>query len=355
MKRFGIDVSEHNGIIDWKAIKRAGVEFAIIRSSYGHFVEDQQFRRNVKECERYKIPYGLYHYSYVANHAQMKEEAEGFLRQCRSCKPAYPCFIDMEDADGWKARHGLSDAMNIETVYYTCDTLEKAGYYPGVYANLDWLEHRINSPRLDRFDKWVAQWASKITYDKPYGMWQFSDKGTINGYRGWLDFDYAYKDYPKIIKEKGFNGFSKDDGNSSKPEKPKPYLRYHVGDHVHYSGLWTQSNGGNWYPLSSLRVKEGTITKVIKTAQHPYLIEHNIGWANNQVIEDAQKPSIHFHVGELVRFDGLWTASDGGIWYSKDQLLIKSGRITKVIKGAKHPFLINNGLGWASAAVLHHI
>lgn len=71
---------------------------------------------------------------------------------------------------------------------------------------------------------------------------------------------------------------------------------------------------------------------MIKTAQHPYLIEHNIGWANNQVIEDAQKPSIHFHVGELVRFDGLWTASDGGIWYSKDQLLIKSGRITKVIK-----------------------
>ena len=102
-------------------------------------------------------------------------------------------------------------------------------------------------------------------------------------------------------------------------------------------------------------MKEGTITKVIKTAQHPNLIEHNIGWANNQVIEDAQKPSIHFHVGELVRFDGLWTASDGGIWYSKDQLLIKSGRITKVIKGAKHPFLINNGLGWASAAVLHHI
>lgn len=61
-----------------ESYKRAGVEFAIIRSSYGHFVEDQQFRRNVKECERYKIPYGLYHYSYVANHAQMKEEAEGF-------------------------------------------------------------------------------------------------------------------------------------------------------------------------------------------------------------------------------------------------------------------------------------
>ena len=116
-------------------------------------------------------------------------------------------------------------------------------------------------------------------------------------------------------------------------------LRYHVGDHVHYSGFMDTKQWCNWYPLSSLRVKEGTITKVIKTAQHPYLIEHNIGWANNQVIEDAQKPSIHFHVGELVRFDGLWTASDGGIWYSKDQLLIKSGRITKVIKAVKRQYL----------------
>ena len=61
MRRLGIDVSEHNGILDWDAIKKGGIEFAIIRSSWGHFEEDKQFRRNVRECERVKMPYGLYH------------------------------------------------------------------------------------------------------------------------------------------------------------------------------------------------------------------------------------------------------------------------------------------------------
>ena len=70
----------------------------------------------------------------------------------------------MEDADGWKRRNGVSDAMNVETCYYTCRELEKAGFYSGIYANLDWLTNRINSSRLNRFDKWVAQWASVNTY-----------------------------------------------------------------------------------------------------------------------------------------------------------------------------------------------
>ena len=70
MRRLGIDVSEHNGILDWDAIKR--IEFAIIRSSWD-ILKKIRFRRNVRECERVKMPYGLYHYSYVANDAQMRE------------------------------------------------------------------------------------------------------------------------------------------------------------------------------------------------------------------------------------------------------------------------------------------
>ena len=140
MRRLGIDVSEHNGILDWDAIKKGGIEFAIIRSSWGHFEEDKQFRRNVRECERVKMPYGLYHYSYVANDAQMREEASGFIRLCKTCKPSYPCYIDMEDADGWKRRNGVSDAMNVETCYYTCRELEKAGFYAGIYANWTGLQ-----------------------------------------------------------------------------------------------------------------------------------------------------------------------------------------------------------------------
>ena len=280
----GIDVSEHNGIIDWDNMKKQGLSFVIIRSSWGHFVVDKQFVRNVKECERVGIPYGLYHYSYVSNNEEMKAEADGFIELCKSCKPLYPCYIDMEDGDGWKARNQVSDVTNIETCYYTCSALEQAGFYAGIYSNLDWLVHHIDSRRLDRFDKWVAQWASVNSYTLPYGMWQFTSSGTITGYNGRLDMDYAYLDYPAIIKQKGLNGYGKPVIN---PQPPTPQsLKYSVGTRVTYTGLWTQSNGGNWYPKDKLAVKEGVITKVIPNTLHPYLINHGVGWANDQVIDD---------------------------------------------------------------------
>lgn len=284
----GIDVSEHNGVIDWAAVKAAGIRFAIIRSSWGHFVEDKQFRRNVNECDRLGIPYGLYHYSYVSNADEMKQEADGFIGLCRSTHPLYPCYIDMEDADGWKARNNVSDATNIETCYYTCTALEKAGFYAGIYANLNWLTNHINSPRLDRFDKWVAQWASVNTYKKPYGMWQYTSNGSIAGHNGRLDMNYAYIDYPLVIKVNGLNGYGKPvvTPPAVKPIPPTATLKYKVGTPVTYTGLWTQSNGGNWYPKSILAVKQGVITRIIPGAQHPYLINNGTGWTNDKAIDD---------------------------------------------------------------------
>ena len=281
----GIDVSEHNGVINWDAMKSAGIQFAIIRSSWGHFVEDKQFRRNVQECDRVGMPYGLYHYSYVATTQQMQEEAQGFINLCKSCKPLYPCYIDMEDADGWKARNNVSDETNVETCFYTCNALEQAGFYAGIYANLNWLTTRINSPRLDRFDKWVAQWAASNSYSKPYGMWQYTSSGSVAGYAGRLDMDYAYIDYPTLIRQHGLNGY----GTPVTPPIVPPVSnqpKYSVGTPVTYTGLWTQSNGGNWYPKANLAIKEGIITKVIAGAQHPYLINNGTGWTNDQAIDD---------------------------------------------------------------------
>ena len=355
-KLLGIDVSEHNGVINWDTIKKGGIKFAIIRSSYGHFVEDRQFRRNVKECERVHMPYGLYHYSYVATDQEMREEASGFIRLCKSCKPSYPCFIDMEDADGWKASHHVSDAMNVKVCYYTCSELEANGFYAGIYANLDWWNNHLNSSTLDRFDKWVAQWASVNTYTKPYQMWQFTSDGRVDGYTRRLDMDYSFVDYEKLITSMGFNGYHKD-GN--KPENHPPITthparpRYSVGDKIAFKGLWTQSNGGNWYPVKNLAIKEGIITKILYGTQHPYLINHNVGWANDDVV--IHQESNRFKIGDKVSFDGLWTQSNGGVYYPSSSLLVKQGRITSIAKGAKHPYLINENVGWAQESALHHI
>lgn len=290
----GIDVSEHNGIINWDAMKANGIAFAIIRSSWGHIEEDKQFRRNVQECERVGMPYGLYHYSYVATVQQMSDEAQGFLALCKSCKPLYPCYIDMEDADGWKARNNVLDSQNIETCRYTCEVLEKAGFYAGIYANLDWLTNHISSPELDRFDKWVAQWASSNAYTKDYGMWQYTSNGNVAGYAGRLDMNYAYIDYPSVMKANGLNGTGENLNPQPQPIPTPTKPKYGVGTPVTYTGLWTQSNGGNWYSRDHLAIKEGIITKVISDAQHPYLINNGTGWANDTVIDDEPtKPTGH--------------------------------------------------------------
>lgn len=352
-KLLGIDVSEHNGVIDWSLIKKGGIKFAIIRSSYGHFVEDQQFQRNVRECERIGLPYGLYHYSYVATDEQMREEANGFIKLCKSCKPSYPCFIDMEDADGWKKKMGVTDAMNIKVCYYTCSELEANGFYAGIYANLDWWNNHLNSASLDRFDKWVAQWNDVNTYKKPYQMWQFTSDGHVDGYSGRLDMDYSYVDYPSLIISGGFNGYKKGDQEGSHESGGVQRPRYSVGDRIRFKGLWTQSNGGNWYPVDRLAVKEGVITKILYGTQHPYLINNNVGWANDVVVLKPQSNA--FRINDKVSFDGLWTQSNGGVYYPASALLVKQGIITDIVKGSKHPYLINHNVGWAQENQLHHI
>ncbi len=191
----GIDISSYQGNIDFNGVKSSGINFVMIRSSWGWFNEDTTFRANVNGCEAVGLPYGLYHYSYARNLNEAKIEADGLIRLAQSCKPTYPICIDMEDADRYKRKNGVSNEMCIQICEYVCRRLEEAGYYAMIYANLDWLNNRINDLRLDRFDKWVAQWADRCTYAKPYGIWQYSDKGQIAGIRGNVDVNYSYKDY----------------------------------------------------------------------------------------------------------------------------------------------------------------
>ena len=197
----GIDISNHNGSIDFNRVKNSGIDFVMIRSSWGLFNKDTRFEEYVNGCERAGIPYGLYHYSYATNLQQAEIEVNNFIELAKRCNTSYPLAIDMEDADGWKRKNGNpSNQMYVDICEYFCKKIEEAGFYAIIYANLDWLNNRLNSPKLDRFDKWVAQWSNKCTYSKPYGMWQYTDNGSVQGINTRVDMNYAYKDYPQIIK-----------------------------------------------------------------------------------------------------------------------------------------------------------
>lgn len=197
----GIDISNHNGVINFNKVKAAGIQFAMIRSSYGWFNEDRSFRNNVNGCESVGLPYGLYHYSYARNLSEAKIEVEGLIKLAKTCNPTYPLIIDMEDADSWKRNNGNpSNDVLAQILEYECLELEKAGYYAMIYANLDWFKNRINDSRLDRFDKWLAQWADKPTYNKAFGIWQYTSDGYVDGINGRVDMNISYKDYASIVK-----------------------------------------------------------------------------------------------------------------------------------------------------------
>lgn len=106
-------------------------------------------------------------------------------------KPLYGVWYDVEDAS-----QKNSDLVSICDTY--CSSIEKAGLYCGIYSMESWLAGALNSARLDRYDKWVAQWSNACSYKKPYGIWQFTDKLNVGGQI--FDGNYAYKNYPEIIK-----------------------------------------------------------------------------------------------------------------------------------------------------------
>ncbi len=158
----GIDVSKHNGKVDWPTAKAAGLNFAMIRCGYGSDMasqDDQQWERNVKECDRLGIPWGAYLYSYALNANDAKSELQHALRLLKGKKPTYPVFIDMEDADGYKANHGgtPSKSTNTAIIKTFCDGIKAAGYKPGYYCNRDWYYNRIDPSQLKSYAFWYAR------------------------------------------------------------------------------------------------------------------------------------------------------------------------------------------------------
>lgn len=203
----GIDISEHNGNINMEKVKKSGIEFIILRLGYGKNSNqiDKNFKINYEKAIKNNIPIGVYLYSYATNTSDSKEEAKLVLDNIKGLKIEYPIFIDMEDADNYKAKRNVSNETCIDICETFCQEIENAGYYVGIYANLDWLNNKINDSRLDKFDKWVAQWNNRCTYKKEYGMWQYSSKGKVDGIAGNVDLNYSLKDYPTIIKNAKLN------------------------------------------------------------------------------------------------------------------------------------------------------
>ncbi len=252
----GIDVSSWQGRIDWSRVKPF-IDFAIIRCGYGGDLrsqDDAYFERNARLCKELGIPFGTYLYSYATNIDDARSEVEHTLRLIRDKQLDYPVFLDVES----RRQMALPKDKLIEIVKYYCEEMEKHGYYVGIYSSLNRFRDNLDSRELDPYDKWVAEWNNRFTYDKPAGMWQNTSYEEIAGIEGRVDGDIAFYDYPKIIRDAGLNHL---EGN----------LKYRVGDKVFASGpIYNNENASE--VIRDVCDVEFTIQEVIRGAEAPYKI-----------------------------------------------------------------------------------
>lgn len=201
----GIDVSKWQGDIDWKKVSMSGIDFAMIRSSFGNMHTDEKLAANVAGCEKYGIPYGFYHYSYADSVEEARKEARFFLSVIKKYSPEYPLVLDIEN-DHFKS---MSRKQVTNIIIAFAKELENAGYYVSIYSFAKFFNDYVDMSKIENYDIWIACWGDEERlnsfYDGPYGMWQYSATGSVNGIDGDVDLDYAYKDYADRIRKKGLN------------------------------------------------------------------------------------------------------------------------------------------------------
>ena len=271
----GIDVSEHNGTINWQSVKDAGIDFAILRVGFAGDTSggrlDNYFKRNVSECERLGIPYGVYLYSYARNEDEAQAEARLMLSALKGHSPTLPVYYDLEEqktnADGSPKWTPFNDPSKLASIAKTfCGQIAAAGYKPGIYANVNWFKNYLTDPCFlsSGWSIWTAQSWYGGRYDECLGLtpeapakydcWQYSFRGSVPGVSGDVDVNYWFG------KGLGDHWQETDEGKYYVSSNGQPYKGWKL-----ISGVWywfdpakggAMATGpaeveGTWYVFSS--------------------------------------------------------------------------------------------------------
>lgn len=195
--RKGIDVSHHQGTIDWEKVKETDVDFAILRCGYGDDntqYDDGQWINNADACTELGIPFGVYLYSYAESIAEAESEAAHVLRLIEGYHLAYPIYLDLED----DTVGACSNELIGEIAQTFCSRIQSAGYNVGIYANKYWWTSKLTDPVFSNpsWYKWVAQYNSTCTYEGSYTMWQATSSGSVDGIGTNVDINFWFGEAP---------------------------------------------------------------------------------------------------------------------------------------------------------------
>lgn len=266
-----IDVSEWQGDIDWAKAKADGVEGVIIRLGYGEGNNaDKKAQRNISECKRLGIPFGIYWYSYADTPSIAKEEGTDVVAKLKQfgVNPsdlAYPVYYDLEKWT-WEGHQPPTDPNvynNIVNNWYSA--LQSAGYKNlGVYSYTSYLQGPLKHADIYAKTTWVAQYGARMGFDSfPTNSrgWQYTSSGKVNGISGNVDMNaFGNKEYVNgghWVTKNGQKYWRDSDGSLARskeiydPESNAWYWIDSDGTMAHDKDVYLRSNGGKWVRYDS--------------------------------------------------------------------------------------------------------
>lgn len=203
-----IDVSQHQGTVDWEKVEADGVDGVILRIGRRATVartigEDSMFSANYKALLETELHVGAYFYSAALSVEEAIEEAKWVVEKLKAedIKLDMPVFFDMEYTEQGK----LSKDICTKMVKAFCDYLIENSYYPGIYCSLWWSSNVVDMTQFADYAVWIAQYSSTLGYKGRCNMWQFTNKGKVNGISGDVDINECYTDFPQYIADHQYN------------------------------------------------------------------------------------------------------------------------------------------------------
>ncbi|MCM1528628.1 MAG: glycoside hydrolase family 25 protein [Alistipes sp.] len=197
----GIDISEHQGDIDWQQVKEAGVDFAFVRVGYrsyggGLITIDSNLHTNLEGASAAGIDVGVYFYSQAVNTDEAIEEADAVLDAIEGYDITYPVAFDWELVYNDQAR---TDSVSVETLadccVAFCERVKSAGYTPMIYQNTSTAMNKLDLPRVRDYEFWLAEFSSFPSFYYEYDIWQYSSEGTVPGIDAAVDLNICFRDY----------------------------------------------------------------------------------------------------------------------------------------------------------------
>lgn len=397
-KRKGIDVSRHQGTIDWKKVKASGVEFAIVRVGYrtykesGNLFTDNMAEQNIKGAKEAGLKVGVYIYSQAVNVSEAREEADYAIDQLKGEYLDLPVVFDYEFyTDGRLEKANLSKEEGTAIANAFCTEVVNKGYVPMVYANKYMLENFLYADKIsNNYNIWLANYTNKTSYEGEYTFWQFSESGNVDGISSSsVDLDFWYD-----------NGKSMNSGDKNLKKAPDGSWKYYDNDkiNVNYTGLVKKAdkwfyvkNGslnwdytgfvkhidGNWYYVKNSVVDFGanglkkhtdgnwyyTKNGVIKFAfiglakngiQWFYVKNGVVQWGHNGFVKNIDG-NWYYVRNSVVDFNvnGLVKHSDGN-WYNTKAGVINFS-YTGLVKNGTQWFRVKNGvIDWDYSGFVKH-